>query len=131
MIQIEEGKFYKTRTGRKVGPMVPELRGYRKPFKWTTPELDSPWCDDGSYMNKDRKSDEDLVAEWVETNTSPVRTETRKVVVPGSYSNVKVEPGYEPSRIGVSIPRVSLNAEQLRAASDVFLALVDALESNK
>lgn len=67
-LQIEEGKFYKTRDGRKVGPM----RRYAPPFK-----SDYSWVAEAegskhSYLwkgcgeNYDPGTRHDIVAEWVD-----------------------------------------------------------------
>lgn len=63
-MQIEEGKFYKTRDGRKVGPMVPR---YASPFhKWTAGNLGLSWGDNGNGVSTGCPVDSDLIAECSE-----------------------------------------------------------------
>lgn len=67
-LQIAAGKFYKTRDGRKVGPMVKW---------WTKYEVEHPWEDHlGHLYRPDGTSEhnEDLIAEWTDAN-EPVVSE--------------------------------------------------------
>ena len=64
---LEAGKFYRTRDGRKVGPMVPFPRSYENKHPWTAnaPEHGLLYTDDG--INYDGIRDpRTIVAEWVE-----------------------------------------------------------------
>ena len=62
-MQIEAGKFYRTRDGRKVGPVVNTARGRLSfPFQ-CGPETYTPW---GTVFNT-WEDPADLVAEWAET----------------------------------------------------------------
>lgn len=95
---IDEGKFYRTREGRKVGPMapVPADWEYRSTFVWTDGDRDgSPaWTADGRYHDsRDFESHHDLVAEWTDESTGPVRTVTRKEIVAGRYGLIDVHHG--------------------------------------
>ncbi len=66
-LQVEAGKFYKTRDGRKVGPIVRGTSGDRF---WKSDDLGLPgygafWCKSGAfYPGSEFKFD--LVAEWVD-----------------------------------------------------------------
>lgn len=80
-IKIEEGKCYRTRDGRKVGPMMPVNPGigYAREWTWT----DDPtgglrtggnvanylWRDDGTESALRTPSPRDLVAEWTDEPT--------------------------------------------------------------
>ena len=71
-MKIEAGKYYKTRDGRKVGPMVEEeplwsdwpwgVEGYECDLGRTL------WEDDGTA---DETQDADLIAEWTEATADP------------------------------------------------------------
>lgn len=79
-IKIEEGKFYRTRDGRKVGPMAPVRRPsvYAAVWIWTDASNGNPRCDlgerlwraDGTeHYEPDEESVHDLVAEWADEPT--------------------------------------------------------------
>lgn len=61
--KVKVGGFYKSRDGRKIGPMV------GKKFKWVQ-WLDSfsynEWRNDGTHRKDDMSAADDLVAEWVD-----------------------------------------------------------------
>ena len=60
-LQIQQGKFYKTRDGRKVGPMSRHNDG------WAVGRRGNMWIDTGErYFKIDRGGDSDLIAEWVD-----------------------------------------------------------------
>lgn len=63
-LRIEAGKFYKTRDGRKVGPMFLQ----KDSFVWfdTDPKSGHGWYDCGSVYKGGDKSDSDLIAEWTD-----------------------------------------------------------------
>ena len=66
-MKIEQGKFYRTRDGRKVGPM----EGYTS--KWVSGfdnTFDKEWRNDGTNLGTmygGMTSADDLIEEWVET----------------------------------------------------------------
>lgn len=61
-LQIEAGKFYRTRDGRKVGPLA-----YRPGGEWIWRAGMEDWRADGSWAPRRGDTDVcDLVAEWVE-----------------------------------------------------------------
>jgi hypothetical protein len=71
-MKIEEGKFYRSRDGRKVGPMVPvQCDSYDEEWEWTDAPNGIPetykrlWINDG--RNEEHgESELDLIAEWSE-----------------------------------------------------------------
>lgn len=121
-MQIEAGKYYRTRDGRKVGPI--------RPWEGVLHE----WAvGDGS--NLEGFDSGDLIAEWTD---GPVRTETvtKRRIVPGVYGRLKVTEGATRSRVGVGIvgPSLddgvtvwSLNAEELDSIAMVASQLAEAL----
>lgn len=60
-LKIQSGRYYRTRDGRKVGPMTD--RGKR--WNWKCP-LGRLWMDNGRYEDWGL-SDLDLIAEWTDT----------------------------------------------------------------
>ncbi len=66
-LKIEEGKFYKTRDGRKVGPAF--VSGNIATFGSRSNHASAVWSDDGrsSYRgDKTSLKDNDIVAEWID-----------------------------------------------------------------
>jgi hypothetical protein len=62
MLKIEEGKFYRTRDGQKVGPMNPSISGGSWPWEC----LGSVYSDSGVRWYGASRPETDLVAEWVD-----------------------------------------------------------------
>jgi len=65
---IEAGKFYKTRDGRKVGPM--EKTAHSGDRYWVSKDIGLPsygpyWCENGAFY-EDKEFKFDLIAEWAE-----------------------------------------------------------------
>jgi hypothetical protein len=63
-MKIEVGKYYRTRNGRKVGPMA----GVN--FKWVRGKdsgLDPEWNNDGTCREGFTTYDDELIAEWTDT----------------------------------------------------------------
>ncbi len=74
-LTIEAGKFYRTRDGRKVGPM--ENCGWDDGYPWTSYSFDIGYYSDaGLVQNDSRSPHEDLVAEWVEPEPAAVAEAT-------------------------------------------------------
>lgn len=71
-LTIETGKFYRTRDGRKVGPVGPNEGGLQG-YPW---QDDSSWSDcwtaDGRYYEDVVDSVHDLIAEWADEPAAPV-----------------------------------------------------------
>lgn len=67
-MQIESGKYYLTRDGRKVGPM--SKKGISS-YPWSAPWLDGAlgvfWSDNG---DSDETTNNDLIAEWQDEPTT-------------------------------------------------------------
>lgn len=142
-MKIEEGKFYRTRDGRKVGPMRGltdrELSTYTSRWVWMDGSrlITAPWDDAGTFSPY-RESKEDLIAEWTD---GPVREVTRKEIVGGTYGRIWFD-----REIGSHIQIDLVNTagkrqdesrshlwslEELRAAASTLTAIADALEETK
>ena len=125
-MQIEAGKYYRTRDGRKVGPMV------------ANPLIDYPFKDGSGFMSFTTDghrfcADEhhtDIIAEWTEAPTGPVRTVTRKEIVPGVYGRVRVyDETCEHGHVCMGLPAsYHWTAPELRAAVATLSEIADALE---
>src|SRR5690606_1883497 len=119
VLKIEAGKYYKTRDGRKVGPYCKA----RPSNVWITEDgniLNSRYSNGKLQLNCE--NDADLIAEWQDETTSPIRTVTRREIVPGVYGKVFIN-DYDELANTVSLNVkddfgfVSFNAEELREAA--------------
>lgn len=148
-MKIEEGKFYRTRDGQKAQVWSNESDLY--PWVMRLPSgVKHTVTRNGLYFH-DRLAEHplDIVAEWHEDSldrieaeikaelASPVRTVTRKEIVPGSYGAVSVVKFLLPGRAdeaGVAICTESglhkrMNAAELRAAAATLIEIADALDA--
>ncbi len=130
MVKIEEGKFYKTRDGRKVGP----IRRYDHD-SWTGDAGNTLYTVDGlRYFERDRGGSSDLISEWPNEETGPIRTITRREIVPGQYGCIKVESKPDGGYLHVRLVaedcdlKTWYNAEQLREAAHILNQLAEALD---
>ena len=127
-LKLEVGKYYKTRDGRKVGPMKNNwsTSGH---FCWC---VDAGCCSSvlwdevgcsGSYC------DYDLIAEWPadDTPTGPVRTVTRKEVVPGVYDGLDVGQAVD-GHVFIAMGIHRVDAEAIDALIAHLTVIRDALE---
>lgn len=129
-MQIEAGKYYKTRDGRKAGPMKPNDGSlYRTEFAFYTDESPdgrgAAWRADGSYdpHTASEKDDCDIVAPWED---SPVREVTRREIVPGTYGIVEVGPKGH-GEICIHIKKTFARPEELDSTAMVLSQLAEAL----
>lgn len=124
MARLEVGKFYKTRDGRKVGPVF--MDGDNDPFVWFD-QNGGCWAIDGedgnAVGNIGSKTSGDIIAEWTEEPAGPVRTVTRKEIVPGTYGRVRITNG------GYVHVNSMKDAAELRAAIATLTEIADAMEN--
>lgn len=81
-MQIEAGKYYKTRDGRKVGPMERNHGNWAKTHPWTA-EVCGAVRDDGTWASERGDiSDFDLIAEWTEPTEAPAAEPAAAPAVP-------------------------------------------------
>jgi hypothetical protein len=64
-LKIEAGKFYRTRDGRKVGPMVKDGY-YNGGFPWMYDIGAGWWSDDGQRKSRRMRETHDIIAEWTD-----------------------------------------------------------------
>lgn len=125
-----EGAYGRTRDGQRVGPL--------RAFGYGFIEIEGDgrlWEPDGRFVNEMRYDmTRDLVAEW--TEDGPVRTVTRREIVPGTYGRLGVGQPFEGvvpvGWVGhhhTSYPR--LNADELDAAARVLTQLAEALRDGQ
>lgn len=136
-MKLEVGKYYKTRDGRKVGPML--LWGdIEYPFSDHPISGTSIWKDDGSSTY--HRQECTIISEW--PSDSPVRTVTRKEIVPGVYGKVSIhhlytDEGFPLVAISdcdshkVRTVHVAMTPTELRAAAATLIEIADALEDGK
>jgi hypothetical protein len=131
-MQIEAGKFYRTRDGRKVGPakFLDEKFYADQGYPWSLNGLfmyqSSGIAGDGAH------EEHDLVAEWFDTPTGPVRTVTRKEIRGGTYGRLRIEPGLTGTVLlgvedGIDTDQTHWTEKELRAAAATLIELADAL----
>lgn len=95
VLTIQQGKFYKTRDGRKVGPIGPNEGGLEDFPLQDNSDWTDCWTTDGRYYNDGTESQHDLIAEWVD-----------EPAVTASNDNT-------PSTAGFTIPLVDEEPETL------------------
>ena len=92
-MKIEAGKYYRTRDGKKVGPMERDTYAGTE-WPWTADNYIDRCRDDGTCSTYDQPDERpsDIVAEWTDEPTGPVITETvtRKRIKPGVYGRLHV-----------------------------------------
>ena len=128
-----EGAYGRTRVG-PIERVFPNC-GYHDDWKWRV-EGGSFWDAHGKTWDKgDAPSPSDIVAEW--TEDGPVRTVTRREIVPGTYGHVTVGRAVNiPDCANPDVPDLAavgvylegdLNADELDAAARVLTKLAEAL----
>jgi hypothetical protein len=132
-MNIEEGKFYRSNDGRKVGPISPAMYP-NGDFRWTAPQ-GGPYLWQASGVYGDNRDENlDLVAEWLD---GPVRLVTSKVIVPGIYGRVYVGTSYDDNLRNIGITREgeggahfasAMRSDELRAAATVLTEIADAMD---
>jgi len=140
-MKIEAGKFYKTRDGRKVGPMdwvdsrftsIPSA-GY-----WKDDERRS-WYENGRITWEGEELPGDIISEWQDTppTQGPIREVRRREILPGVYGAIYVDGSHAGNMVGLQFFEKSshainiLTAEQLREAAHLFVQLAEVLEESE
>ncbi|WP_247997702.1 hypothetical protein [Brucella tritici] len=109
-LTIETGKFYRTRDGRKVGPM----RRYNGGWLYETDDYGRMWRDDGMrYYEESRGDGSDLIAEWVDESASndnqPVATQ------PAPSTDITLTIDYNTMELEEKLDRVITKMERIKA----------------
>ncbi|MBA8851234.1 hypothetical protein FHW20_002169 [Ochrobactrum intermedium] len=109
-LTIETGKFYRTRDGRKVGPM-----------RWVRPRLgkfcfvdetDAAWAVDGAFDIGGNPSERDLIAEWVDDPASNDNAPATKPAIVALIENGQPKPSEKP-KVHISEESATDEAERL------------------
>lgn len=125
-MKIEKGKFYKTRDGRKVGPMRDDWN-YESLFKFhvTVGELDGDlWEISGKNY---RSAERDLVSLWQDETPSPIQSKTVTEIAHGTYGHVSIIDSCT-KYVRLSVNGGLFEASELRAAALTLTQLADFLE---
>lgn len=128
VLKIEVGKFYKTRDGRKVGPIEKgEQHDSGGPwfFKFGVNhyEKDGSSCRNGLGFNT--FEEDDLISEWQDETPSPIHTVTRREIVAGKYGVVYISSANE-----IWIAARKHTPEELREAAHLLNQIAEVLEEN-
>lgn len=134
-MKLEEGKYYKTRDGRKVGPCV---KYDEKSCYYRLNPKPYPYSSDGKYCSFVRLDNavyqQDIIAEWQD---GPIREVTKKELAPGVYGRFEIEKSkIAEDKIFVAphltsttrLPGVQMTAKELREAAALFIELADYLD---
>lgn len=120
---IEEGKLYRSETGEKIGPIID--CGFSDGFPYHGGRGKGFYNAQGKRQNP---HGDDLIAEWTDAPTGPVRTVTRKEIVYGVHGDVEiVEDDTHQGGIGIYI-NATMDTARIRAAANNMLAVADAME---
>jgi hypothetical protein len=121
-MRIEEGKYYRTRDGQKMGPAKRRLSGYEN-FPWDFEQNPHRYYTDEGISGVGGYPEEDLISEW--TDDGPIRTVTRQEIIPGTYDGVTVhDPGSKYVRVVIND---AMDHGALTRAAAVLTALAGAL----
>lgn len=139
-MKLEVGKYYRTRDGRKVGPIIPRPYSdeYYEPFMWAD-SAGGIWAHNGENGNATGRlgepDDGDLIAEWA-THPSPVRTvtTTRQELVCGQYGIIDLH-GVDKDMVQIRMvsPRLLktwFTAGDVTAAISTLQTIRDAMQAN-
>lgn len=92
-LTIETGKLYRTRDGRKVGPM----RRYSGGWLYETDDHGRMWRDDGMrYYEESRGGGSDLIAEWVDEPASNDNAAPSKPAIVALIEGGEPKPSEQP-----------------------------------
>lgn len=122
-LAIQEGRYYIDGHGEKRGPMKAERAWFIDDRGWS-------FYADGQRMAKSGETGhpDHLVSEWVEPAADgPVRTITRREIVPGEYGGVVVEE-HVGSVVHLHMLRNTMDSLELRSAAMVLSQLAEALD---
>ena len=120
-MQIEAGKHYRTREGSRVGPMA-----YHE-YGWSADDGFTIYDTNGRRVLGIGEEPTDLVAEW--QDGGPVRTVTRREIVPGVYGIMSIKENHprHTNSVNVCIQPTHATADELDAAARTLQQLAEAL----
>lgn len=145
-MQLEVGKFYKTRDGRKVGPI--EFRGgelkcfataegpFSKSGHWYT-QFNEHYPEFSGRSSISGEHQDDLIEEWRDEPKSPIQEEvvTKRKLVPGEYGRIFVDGAYGETinlafitSMGKRSGIYGFTAQELEEASHILAQLAEFLK---
>lgn len=148
-ITLQEGRFYRTASGVKVGPMIEGSDGNfdgagLNMIRSGTNERSSfgqRWTKDGSVFSiNDGEEQDHIVSLWEEPapEASPIQTVTKRVLNPGTYGRIKCDVGIKGkvvigllNKCNTSVKEASLDALELRSLAMVASQLAEFLERDE
>lgn len=128
MVKIIEGRYYKKRDGNKVGPMKPLIGEEWNWYGIRDDGISDFYRHNGTWdPSPFMESHHDLISEWPsETDQGPIRTITRREIVPGVYGIVRISGSGK--SIDVDMEHNGLTVEQAREAAHLFVQIAEFLE---
>lgn len=87
------------------------------------------WFPDGRFMPRPGHQN-DLIAEWTDAPTGPVRTVTRKEIVPGVYGGLRVSMAHGAVFLSMD-DEAEHDASDIRHLIATLTEIADALEGNQ
>lgn len=127
-MKIEVGKSYVARNG-EVWTDAKPTKVYR--YDWELTGEDGctyEFLDNGRFWLNGRESDHDLVSEFAEqVERSPIRTVTRREIVPGEYCAGEIEIFGD----GSAVVRKWTDSSVARQAARLFNEIADVLDENE
>lgn len=122
-LKLEVGKTYKRRDGVIIDIVELVEGGIIYPFRCDRGQTYTP---EGEMFGTKDPSPYDIVSEVKPETPSPVRTVTRKEVVPGVYGNVKA---YINGAGKIGAEATCLDKDNIREAIATLTLIADALEN--
>lgn len=127
MVKIKEG-YGMTRDGRKVRIERDGVYGTYPYFHDGNGGFHGLTFEGKSCIGSDK---DDIVAMIDDDATGPVRTVTRREIVPGVYGLVHVDEGLAHKTVAVHFHEARASADELRSAAMIFSQIAEALDSNE
>ena len=135
-LKLEVGKTYKRRDGTLIR-ITGTTDSIVYPYK---DEEGISYTKDGVYWKIEEPDRRDLIEEVKPETPSPVRTVTRKEVVPGVYGRISISLDDDNTTVGIQRTSRSgklhekeivhyFNAKELREAAALMIEIADALEN--
>ena len=131
VLKIEAGKYYKTRDGRKVGPIISDGMHWRVKDRIDRDEV-FDWYENGKF-SRIRDSDNDIISEW-QDQPSPIREVTRRELVAGVYGKIFINNYDETAnKVWINVKEdfgsVQFDSSELREAAHTLDQVAEFLES--
>lgn len=139
-MEIIEGKFYRMRDGRKVGPMRRQSNGWVADSGRIDDNGAYDWYLYGNYDCCNQETPVDLIEEWRDEPKSPIQevVVTKRKLVSGEYGRIFVDGAYGETinlafitSMGKRSGIYGFTAEELEEASHILAQLAEFLRSEQ